>query len=186
MRNLSKSLLGLWLIGMGLGGSALAQNVANGPYYVTPSWNQTLACTALNNCPRFIVLSNMGSAAVLDRETGLVWERSPSTSTISWLDASFHCINLDAGGRTGWRLPTIPELMSLVDRSVSPPGVALPSGHPFGNVQANGYWSATSLARNAIFAWHVAFGNSGLVGSNSKSFGDHAWCVRGGQGPDAQ
>ena len=65
-------------------GPANAQTTANGPYYATPSWDQTLACTTTANCPRFIVLSNMSSAAVLDRETGLVWERSPSTSAFSW------------------------------------------------------------------------------------------------------
>jgi PEP-CTERM motif len=57
--------------------SARAQTTAVGPYYATPAWDQTLPCSAPNNCPRFIVLSNMNSEAVLDRESGLVWERSP-------------------------------------------------------------------------------------------------------------
>ena len=38
-----------------------------GPYYATPSWNQQLPAAT-----RFIVLTNWASAAVLDRETGLV------------------------------------------------------------------------------------------------------------------
>ncbi len=45
--------------------TARAQTVANGPYYAPPAWDQTLP-----SATRFIVLSNMGSAAVLDRETG--------------------------------------------------------------------------------------------------------------------
>src|SRR5688500_11468228 len=65
---------------------ARAQTVAPGPYYATPSWDQTLACNTIATCPRFIVLSNMNSDAVLDRETGLVWERAPSTfPPLSWL-----------------------------------------------------------------------------------------------------
>jgi hypothetical protein len=55
-----------------------------GPYYATPSWDQTLPCTTITNCPRFLVLPNMGNAAVLDKETGLVWEQSPNSSDFSW------------------------------------------------------------------------------------------------------
>src|SRR5689334_6098081 len=51
-----------------------AQTTAAGPYYATPSWDQTLPAST-----RFIILSNFTSEAVLDRDTGLVWERSPST-----------------------------------------------------------------------------------------------------------
>jgi hypothetical protein len=54
-----------------------AQTVAPGPYYAKPSWDQKLDCTTPANCPRFVVLELRPHAAVLDRETGLVWERSP-------------------------------------------------------------------------------------------------------------
>src|SRR5258706_4372951 len=50
----------LWLAA----GPAAADAV--GPYYATPSWDQTLAVST-----RFIVLSNMNGDAVLDRETGI-------------------------------------------------------------------------------------------------------------------
>ncbi len=73
------------IIGLAVGlvaGSVLAQTTANGPYYATPSWNQQLPAST-----RFIVLANWSNAAVLDRETGLVWERSPGTGTFDWLNA---------------------------------------------------------------------------------------------------
>ncbi len=153
---------------------------AAGPYYAMPSWDQTLSAST-----RFIVLSNMGSAAVLDRETGLVWEQSPDgVTTYNWEDAQFHCINLNAGGRTGWRLPTIQELMSLVDRSVSP-GPTLPAGHPFSNVQSSLYWSASTSAGNTSFAWEVGFYGGG-VGTADRSLSFFVWCVRGGHGVDPQ
>lgn len=159
---------------------AEAQTIANGPYYATPSWDQTLPSST-----RFIVLSNMGSNAVLDRETGLVWEKSPSTSTFPWENAQFHCNNLSTGGRKGWRLPTLQELASLVDPSVAPPGPTLPSGHPFQNVRSSGYWSATTVAGNTSNAWGVAFDDGG-VGFAFKSSSLFVWCVRGGQGVDPQ
>jgi|KBSMisStaDraftv2_1062788.scaffolds.fasta_scaffold439639_2 hypothetical protein len=163
--------------------SARAQTVAAGPYYATPSWDQTIACTSTANCPRFIVLSNFSSAAVLDRETGLVWEQSPDTTGRSWPFAQFDCNNKVVGNRKGWRLPTNQELASLIDPTV--PGLALPAGHPFSNVLGIPYWSATTDAFSASNAWIVVL-DDGRVTTSDKSNTRLIWCVRGGQGVDAQ
>jgi hypothetical protein len=168
---------------------------AAGPYYAVPSWDQTLACTAINNCPRFIVLTNMNSEAVLDRETGLVWEKSPGDTdhdgdvdvndrrNLSF--AQSHCNRLTVGNRKGWRIPTVQELASLVDPSVPLPGPTLPAGHPFSNVQSDSYWSATTSTLVGNSAWTVSF-NDGDVNVSTKSVEDLVWCVRGGQGVDPQ
>ena len=166
-----------WFAVLAAPASAQLSTTANGPYYATPSWDQKLTTN------RFVILANWNNEAVLDRETGLVWERSPSIST-DWIQASFQCMRLYAGGRSGWRLPTVQELLSLVDRSVSP-GPMLPIGHPFANVESSVYWSGTVISGNVNAAWVVRF-NDGLVDANSKSSLRLAWCVRGGQGPDAQ
>lgn len=161
--------------------TARAQTVANGPYYALPSWDQTLPSST-----RFIVLSNMGSAAVLDRETGLVWEKSPDPTVRIWQSAQIHCNQKTVGNRKGWRLPTLQELASLVDgdpANTSSP--RLPLGHPFSNVQSSFYWSATTFANNTSGAWFVFFFNGvGSLGDKSDSL--FVWCVRGGQGVDPQ
>jgi hypothetical protein len=162
---------------VGFAANAAGATTAAGPYYATPSWDQTLPAAT-----RFIVLTNMNSDAVLDRETGLVWEQSPSTAPFDWTHASIQCAQLSKGGRIGWRLPTMQDLASLVDPKQANP--ALPSGHPFGNVQS-AYWSATTFSADASTAWDVFFGLGG-VALLSKSSSLPAWCVRGGQGPDAQ
>ena len=188
MKHKLLSALGLIVLGMvTLGVSpAEAQTTAPGPYYATPSWDQTLACTTTANCPRFIVLSNMSSAAVLDRETGLVWEKSPSTSTFTWWGAQSHCNHLTVGNRKGWRLPTLQELASLVDGDPANTGPRLPPGHPFTNVQSSYYWSATTSAASSSNAWVVYF-NDGDVDDGGKSHSNYfVWCVRGGQGVDPQ
>jgi len=152
------------------------------------AWDKTLPandpggpCPA--NSSRFTCV--MGGAAVRDNETGLVWEQSPSTSGFTWEGAQGQCNQLGVGNRKGWRLPTIQELASLVDPTQSNP--ALPAGHPFSNVQSSFpfYWSATTLATQAILAWGVHFGSGG-VGDDVKTFPLFAWCVRGGQGVDPQ
>ena len=174
MNRLSKRLLGV----LSLCSLALPAQAATGagPYYAMPAWDQTLPAET-----RFVVLTNMKSEAVLDRETGLVWEKEPSREPAPWYAARHHCMTSNTGGRMGWRLPAIQELMSLVDRVPLP---SLPPGHPFA-VRPLGYLSATTLAEDASFAWIVHF-NGGLVWVESKFTSLLVWCVRGGPGPDAQ
>jgi hypothetical protein len=148
---------------------------SNGPYYAEPSWDQKLDAAT-----RFVVLLNWNSDAVLDRETGLVWERSPATTTYNWSIARSLCIDRTVGGRKGWRLPSINELASLTDPSVASPGPAMPAGHPFTNVQSGGYWSTTTLAGFATYAWFVNFFDRGVVLAFDKADALFVWCVRGG------
>ena len=79
---------------------------------------------------RFRVLSAFNNEAVLDRETGLVWERSPMKQALLWPNARLVCAQKDIGGRGGWRLPAFNEnLTSLVDPAVAVSGVPrLPGG----------------------------------------------------------
>jgi len=164
---------------MNLVDSAQAQTTANGPYYATPSWDQTLPAAT-----RFVVLSNFGGAAVLDRETGLVWERSLASSVESWDSARFTCANKTVGGRKGWRLPSMPELASLIDPSVAFPGPTIPSGHPFIGVLGFFYWSATTWATSPGHAW-ILNSNNGILQAGDKTDTSLVWCVRGGSNADA-
>ena len=162
-----------------------------GPYYPNPAWDQQLACASSGNCQRFIVLSNWvdlahpsGGAAVLDRETGLVWERSPDMSTTAprpWALAHVVCTQKGVGNRLGWRLPTIQELASLVDPMAQPDH--LPPGHPFNITGVPFFWSATTAATDPLNAWALPLSN-GSPGTNVKTNTFHVWCVRGGQGVD--
>jgi hypothetical protein len=157
-----------------------------GPYYAVPSWDQTLPAST-----RFVVLTNMNNEAVLDRETGLVWELLPTTTGLIWENAHDHCMQLAVGGRKGWRLPSIQDLQSLVDPTVPSPGPMLPAGHPFTGAQSGTlsfYWTATSqsgaqFVDNFAKSLSLGFGNVSNVGKAQKAF---VWCVRGGQGGDAQ
>ena len=159
---------------------------------IQPTWDQVIpdannrfklvmprACSSNETPPCF--------AAVLDKETGLVWDASPDTTPRDWQTASTYCLRDKlVGNRLGWRLPTIQELGSLVDRSVSTsPKLPTNSANYFSNVQSSYYWSATTYASSASVAWHVNF-NNGTVDTVVKTFTYSVWCVRGGSGLEAQ
>ena len=154
----------------------VSQQAAAGTF---PSWD-----SQFNGPARFVVLNQFGGAAVLDKETGLVWEQSPSTSTFTWEAAQFRCNPLTTGNRLGWRIPTIQELASLVDPTQSNP--TLPSGHPFSSVQSSPYWSATAFAGDTNGAWELNFLNGSMGLESKDGFHNFVWCVRGGQGVDLQ
>jgi hypothetical protein len=119
---------------------------------------------------RFVVLPP-DNLWVLDTTTSLRWQKTPSTDAFQWTAAETHCTDLGDGAR----LPEVKELISLVDYDVAYP--ALPAGHPFQNVQRAFYWSATTFAGGPTLAWIVRF-DDGLVGFNSNTFFNLAWCVR--------
>ena len=78
-----------------------------------------------------------------------------------------------------WHLPNVRELLSLADYGNFNP--ALPTGHPFSNVQSSYYWSSTTGAGdNTGYAWLVnmyhGYMRYGYKGTN----GDYVWPVRGG------
>jgi Protein of unknown function (DUF1566) len=153
------------------------------------SWNKVF-----NGEGRFAVLNQFNDEAVLDRETGLVWLRTPDPEQhYVWLGAFQRCMALNAGNRRGWRLPTIQELYSLMDSSELNP--TLTPGHPFINVVVDGfYWSSSSKPGNPDLGYVVSFagGSFGFMdrclrlGWPILEDPPYAWCVRGGSGPESQ
>jgi len=148
---------------------------------IQPAWSQKLP-----GAMRFVLV--LDDEAVLDKETGLVWERIVSQPYMSWYDAVAYCTILTKGGRSGWHLATIEQLTSLLDKSVSStPGVPkLPEGHPFSIQIGGGFWSATSDAENVNAVWFVGFGSGNIVPNSAKTSLRQAWCVRGGQSYDGK
>ncbi len=55
-----------------------------------------------------------GEAVWTDPTSGLMWQNNPSPPLHYWADAKNYCAGLKWGGYTGWRLPDIDELRSLI------------------------------------------------------------------------
>jgi uncharacterized protein DUF1566 len=137
--------------------------------------------------PRFQLV--LGGQAVLDKETGITWERVPEVipnSSVSFQTGRAACHRKVIGGRIGWRLPTLDELASLIDRTQR--GPALAPGHPFLLPQStSNFWTTTSDFENANSLYTLDM-RDGLVTMLPKSqiASFAAWCVRGIPGPDKQ
>ena len=66
-------------------------------------------------------------------------------AAVRWGEAIKKCADFRAGNHTDWRLPTVEEWRSLVDRSVSYPALVEPN--PFKNIITHmPYWSRTEYA----------------------------------------
>ena len=166
-----------FLAGVALTASPAQAASGAGPFFPEPAWDRKLQALF-----RFYVLTDWNNAAVLDKETGLVWERSPA-QTGSWSAARSQCANLTTGNRRGWRLPSLHELRSLMEPTMDPAMLSLPLLHPFSNLQLIGYWSATIEAQYPnLAAWWVSFlGGGGAEPAYIDMAGAMGiWCVRGG------
>ena len=147
--------------------------------YSTNSWSKKLPCDSTTNCPRFEVLADFNDEAVLDKETGLVWARSPWNYGVHWYRAQQNCMLSYIGDRFGWRLPTMHEIESL-RYYCDDPWVRLPCGHPFINLNLC-YWSVTTVSWDSNQA-HYFCPRTGedFAPKTTDVFG--YWCVRAGSG----
>lgn len=139
--------------------------------------------------------------AVLDRETGLIWERTVSTYKTTWQKEECASKTIGGqrgrGGRGGWHLPTLQELLSLAPLTEEAPFINL----KLYNLQLIGgehYWSSTVNSaqepyhKNGIYypgVFNVSFGLSSFNTYSHYTMGDQgsdklhpSWCVRGGWG----
>lgn len=124
---------------------------------------------------RFTILDSFNKEAALDNETGLVWEMVPARVMTVWKNAAGICAKKTVGGKGGWRLPSLKELETLADHTIYPPP-ALPTGHPFSNIEFHGYWTATEHEEYPFSAWDVNF-DYGIIGNDFKINRNFVWCV---------
>ena len=97
----------------------------------------------------------LATDTVADTVTHLTWQRSVPTQTYTWVAATTYCTGLSLGGFTsGWRLPTVKELQSIVDPRAYNPSIDTTA---FPATPSNYFWSSSPHAYYTGNAWFVYF-----------------------------
>jgi len=136
-----------------------------------------------------------GDGTVKDLSTGLVWLQKADWGGQKQWDSNGNDnafvragtlkdgstdANLSDGSEEGdWRLPTKKELVGITDPAGTEP-VSTGAMGAFTGVQASSYWSSTTYASNAVFAWYVYL-DDGYVDYGNKTNTFYVWPVRGGK-----
>lgn len=95
------------------------------------------------------------TGTVLDTRTGLTWQQMVPPSSYTWADAGTYCTSNTAGlPGTGWRLPSMQELQTIVDDSRLEPAID-PNAFPSTPMAA--FWASSAYAYPGIpgGAWNV-------------------------------
>jgi len=92
--------------------AAIAQSAPADLSGVTQAWNKNLPAAQ-----RFAVLASFANAAVLDKNTGLVWEKVPDATGRTWGTATFYCVNKNVGRRDERLAAAIRSRTGQLDRS---------------------------------------------------------------------
>jgi len=118
---------------------------------------------------------------VLDRMTGLRWERTPTfvasqptAELSSFARAVRYCSALIINGNASFRVPSVNELQTLVDDTN--PELAI-DPEVFPGASADDYWSTSLLAGDPESAWFVSF-SDGFSGTTALTTPKAVRCVR--------
>ncbi|QDO94953.1 DUF1566 domain-containing protein [Formosa sediminum] len=99
---------------------------------------------------------------ITDLNTGLMWQKTPANTRYNFYDAFTYVEQLELGGYTDWRLPTIKELYSLLNSNGELHPRNLEQSKPYINTNyfdfnydkrmpfAGQYWSSTKYVKGPI------------------------------------
>ncbi len=117
-----------------------------------------------------------GNGTIRDNFTGLIWQKIQSPNTMTWEEALVYSKNLTLSNLTGWRLPSLKELQSLNNKSLTKPSFDKTF---FPNCITGNYWSSTTLQNTSAKAWDLNT-EYGIVSYNDKTLKENVLVVRGG------
>jgi formylglycine-generating enzyme required for sulfatase activity len=112
-----------------------------------------------------------------DPKTGLEWQ-CESPGEMTWYEARDYAKSLSLGRKDDWRLPTLAELESLLDRTKGRSDGRPPIREEVPFRDNLSYWSSTTFERHTKNAWIVMF-DGAYVLSYYKSNSYYVRCVRG-------
>ena len=122
----------------------------------------------------FLASSLFAEDLVFDKTTSLLWADNEASQSLSitYREAQEYCSNLVIGSHHNFRLPTLFELMSLIDYRRYKPAIL----RGFENTDNEVYWSTTPFVDDEDKNWAVNF-KSGKTDIIAKSYDRHVRCV---------
>jgi hypothetical protein len=120
--------------------------------------------------------SGAGDGTVYDTKSKLTWQQTVSSTQYSWAEAKTYCAGVGASlGGIGWRVPTIKELLSIVDLSQTGPAI---DPNAFPSTPAEHFWSSSPPVGSSSFAWGVDFRSGASGYQHNVSDPNYVRCVR--------
>lgn len=128
----------------------------------TTSYTSTLGEDAdyLINAPSF---TDNGNGTITDNITGLLWQKTDG-GEMTYENAIAYCASLTLGGQSGWRLPTIRELYTILNHSKNNPAF---DTQYFTATGGEYWWSSDKQIDDNSKIWVVNAG--GGTGAHSKT-----------------
>lgn len=111
---------------------------------------------------------------VLDRVTGLEWQRAVPLASFDWWEARDHCAALLLDGSNDWRLPSRVELVSLLDFGELAPTIDLEA---FPDTPSDFFWTSSPVPFLNL-AYGVRF-ELGFIYDHDPYGSGRVRCVRG-------
>jgi hypothetical protein len=128
-------------------------------------------------------LFNQSTEVIPDQQTGLYWQRYPSTTAVYYANSFDVCASLSLatpGGSTGWRVPSYKELMTILDEV---PHTEYEGGslvqkfidsHAFPGTQPAYYWTSSPYLQNInpnnAYAIDFGTGSPNQLGTGNQAY----------------
>lgn len=123
----------------------------------------------------------VNGGTVIDSKTKLTWQQTPASSTMNLASAQAYCASTSVSaalGGTGWRVPTLKELMTLVDTSVPVPGPVVDLTY-FANGPSNAFLSSTVVTNgSSVHMLSVSYASGGINDGSTTGSVLSVRCVR--------
>lgn len=143
-------------------------------------------CVSGKPVAKIATYAENGNGTVTDVSTKLVWQKcsrgqvndsscSGSATAANWAAALSYCQTLPLAGYN-WRLPSVSEMNSLIDRTTANPAI---QGTYFPATATGNYWTSTTDPSTPASAWFYVFAQ-GRVQSAAKTFSYNVRCVATG------
>jgi len=114
----------------------------------------------------------VAGAVVTDTQSGLKWQQTHDTALRDFGVAAAYCASLNLGG-TGWRVPGVKELLTIVDDTAQKPAI---DATAFPNTSVGNFWTSSKNAMTGD-GYYVDFswGDSSTSATSAKYY---VRCVR--------